>query len=112
MIYSRWRPDVGGYDYFESAERRGLGDDLPVPALPEGTAIGVASTDIGRAPPSALRPVGSGPVARGSVLPLSRAGLSGGPFTALSAAPWWVTAALAGVAAGVVVWEIRRESGR
>lgn len=77
MIYSRWRPDVGGYDYFQSAERRGLGDDLPVPKLNGGTAIGVASTDIGRPAPGALHPAGSGPVAKGSILPLSRQGLSG-----------------------------------
>lgn len=77
MIYSRWRPDTGGYDYFQSAERRGLGDDLPVPKLTGGTAIGVASTDIGRPAPGALHPAGSGPVAKGSILPLSRQGLSG-----------------------------------
>jgi hypothetical protein len=77
MIYSRWRPDVGGYDYFQSAERRGLGDDLPVPKLSGGTAIGVASTDIGRPSPGALHPAGNGPVAKGSILPLSRQGLSG-----------------------------------
>jgi len=76
VIYSRWRPDTGGYDYFQSAERRGLGDDLPVPKLYGGTAIGVASTDIGRPAPGALRPAGSGPVAKGSILPLSRQGLS------------------------------------
>jgi hypothetical protein len=107
MIYSRWRPDVGGYEYFESTERRGLGDDLPMPKLPAGTAIGVASTDIGRPAPGALRPAGSGPVPKGSILPLSREGLSG-VFGPLSMLPWWVSAALAGVAAGVIVWEIKR----
>lgn len=109
MIYSRWRPDTGGYDYFASAERRGLGDDLPVPKLPAGTAIGVASTDIGRPPPPGMKHVGSGPVARGSVMPMSRAGLSGvGPFGPLSMLPWWVTTAAIGIAAGVVFWEFRR----
>ena len=76
MMYSRWRPDVGGYDYFHSAERRGLGDDLPKPNLTGGTDIGVASTDIGRPSPGALHPAGNGPVAKGSILPLSRQGLS------------------------------------
>lgn len=75
MIYSRWRPDRGGYDYYESGERRGLGDDLPVPDMPMGTAIGVASTDIGRVPSGSVRHVGSGAVARGSLMPISRAGL-------------------------------------
>lgn len=111
MIYSRWRPDVGGYDYFESAERRGLGDDLPVPKLYGGTAIGVASTDIGRPSPGALRPAGSGPVAKGSILPLSRQGLSG-TFEALSMAPWWVTAGVLGALALGIVWEIRRSPSK
>jgi len=110
VIYSRWRPDTGGYDYFEASERRGLGDDLPTPKLPAGTDIGVASTDIGRPAPGPLRPAGSGPVAKGSILPLSRQGLSGGPFSALSAAPWWATAALIGLSAGVIYWEIRRSA--
>lgn len=76
MIYSRWRPDRGGYDYFESAERAGLGDDMAVPDMPMGTSIGVASTDIGRSPGASVRAVGSGAEARGSVMPMSRAGLS------------------------------------
>lgn len=107
MMYSRWRPDRGGYDYFASAERRGLGDDLPVPKLPPGTAIGVASTDIGRPPPGDLRPAGSGAVAKGSILPLSRAGLSG-TFDALNWLPGWVTVAALGVAAVAVAWEVSR----
>ena len=74
MIYSAWRPHQGGYDHFESSERLGLGDDLPLPQLPAGTVIGVASTDIGR-PANGLRRVGSGQFARGSVMPLSRSGL-------------------------------------
>lgn len=107
MIYSRWRPDIGGYDYFQSSERRGLGDDLPVPKLSGGTAIGVASTDIGRPSPGALTPMGSGPVARGSILPLSRQGLSGG-FGPLSMAPWWVTAVLGLALVGGIAWELKR----
>ena len=83
MIYSRWRPDKGGYDYFESAERRGLGDDLPVPQLPFVTnGIGVASTDAGRAPSETLRFIGSGLDAKGAILPLSRRGLAGTGVTA------------------------------
>lgn len=82
MIYSRWRPD-GGYDYYSTAERRGLGDDLPVPQLRAVSPIGVPSTDIGRALPSSARLVGRGALARGSVAPLDRAGLSGfGAFNA------------------------------
>jgi hypothetical protein len=75
VIYSRWRPD-GGYDYYQSAERRGLGDDLPIPHLASIGGIGVPSTDAGRHMPSGTRYVGSGPVARGSIAPLDRRGLS------------------------------------
>jgi hypothetical protein len=77
MIYSRWRPDKGGYDYFETSERYGLGDDLPVPKLSASSAIGVASVDAGRVPPTHARFVGSGRYAKGMIMPTSRAGLSG-----------------------------------
>lgn len=75
MIYSRWRPDRGGYDYFESSERYGLGDDLPTPRLRPGK-IGVASTSAGRPIPSGARYVGSGALARGVIAPMETAGLS------------------------------------
>ena len=84
MKYSRWRPDTGGYDYFEAADRFGLGDDLPVPRLTGGTDIGIASTDIGRNPIAATRPAGSGRTPQGSIMPLSRQGLSGGVFEAMN----------------------------
>jgi hypothetical protein len=77
VIYSKWIPDTGGYAYYESSERRGLGDDLPVPRLTDTTAIGVASTDIGRAMPLGAKIVGYGPLAMGSVAPFDRSGLSG-----------------------------------
>lgn len=78
MIYSRWRPDTGGYDYFDSPSTRyGLGDDLPVPSLTNTTVLGVASTDIGRPLPSDAVLVGSGPIARGMVAPMNKAGLKG-----------------------------------
>lgn len=108
-MYSRWRPDTGGYDYFESTERVGLGDDLAVPNLPMGTAIGVASTDIGRKPTGQLTPRGSGQVAVGGVMPLSREGLSGAG-SVLESFPWWVTAGLIGAAIGVAVYELRRSA--
>ena len=110
MMYSRWRPDTGGYDYFQGSERFGLGDDLPVPKLPGGTEIGVASTDIGRRPGAALQPMGSGPTARGSILPLSRQGLSGGLFDAMRAVPWWAIPVVGAVTVGAVVllWPKKR----
>lgn len=77
MVYSRWRPDKGGYDYFEASERRGLGDDMPVPQLTIASELGVASTDAGRSANGGLRHAGAGPLPRGAILPLSRSGLAG-----------------------------------
>jgi len=100
MIYSAWRPDRGGYDYYESAERVGMGDDLPVPQLTPVSAIGVPSTDVGRTPRGELRTAGSGPLPRGMVLPLSRDGLSG--IDVATGAPL-VLAAIAGLIAGYLI---------
>jgi len=77
VIYSSWVPDRGGYAYYQTNERLGLSDDLPIPKLPKGTAIGVASTSIGRPMPLGAKIVGYGPLARGSVTKLDRSGLSG-----------------------------------
>lgn len=107
MIYSRWRPDRGGYDYFESTERRPLGDDLPVPRLLPMGALGVASTDIGRRVPAGARYVGSGELARGSITPLSRSGLSG-VVTFFQSIPTWLVFT-GGVTLG---WLLRRGSKR
>lgn len=96
MIYSRWRPDKGGYDYYETAERRGMGDDLPVPRLQARSPIGVASTSIGRVPNGPVKAVGSGELARGSIMPLDRSGLSGGD-TAISMLPKIVAVAVVGL---------------
>lgn len=77
MIYSKWIPDRGGYEYYEVPERRGMGDDLPIPKLRATSPLGVASTSIGRTPPLAGKLVGTGPIARGCIMPLDRTGLSG-----------------------------------
>ncbi len=77
MLYSKWLPDRGGYAYFESAEKLGLGDDLPVPSFRATSPIGVASTEVGRRMPAGARLVGYGDLARGSVVPLDRSMLSG-----------------------------------
>lgn len=75
MVYSRWRPDSGGYDYFKSSERRGLGDDLPTPQL-RGGKLGTASTVAGRKIPPGARRIGSGPLPRGVIAPLDTRGLA------------------------------------
>lgn len=78
MIFSRWRPDTGGYDYFDSPSTRyGLGDDLPVPRLDTVAGVGAPSTDIGRDMPLDAKLIGSGPLARGMVAPMNKAGLTG-----------------------------------
>lgn len=77
MIYSQWQPDRGTYRYLEARERRGLGDDLPTPALPLGTSIGVPSVDAGRKAPAGVRVVGQGEQPLGSVTPASKRGLAG-----------------------------------
>lgn len=77
MLYSKWIPHKGGYAYYETSERLGLGDDLPVPRLRQASSIGVASTDIGRALPLGAKIVGYGPLAKGSVTALDRSGLGG-----------------------------------
>jgi len=71
VIYSRWRPETGGYDYFEAGPGIPLGNDLPKPSLGIGSSIGVASVDIGRKMPLGAKHVGSGPVAKGMVTPVA-----------------------------------------
>lgn len=94
MRYSSFRADTGDYDVFEApAERRGLADDMPVPPLVSGSPIGVASTDIGRPPPSGLRYVGRSPLPVGAIMPLSRAGLKPMGSTSdglVMGLPWYV----------------------
>ncbi len=109
MIYSRFRPDKGGYDYFESPERFGLGDDLPTPSLPGGTAIGVPSVTAGRVPPKAgLRAVGSGKEARGMIMPTDRTGLEG--IGALAMPNIWVSMGV-GVVLGAAFYYAAKKRG-
>jgi hypothetical protein len=98
LIYSQWLPDRGGYAHYETSERRGLGDDLPTPRLHQVSAIGVASTDIGRPLPLGAKIVGYGPLAQGSVVPMDRRGLSG---IDLNDPLWLAYVGLGLVAAGV-----------
>jgi hypothetical protein len=109
MIYSRWRPDTGGYDYFESPERYALADDLPTPSVFGGSAIGVSSLACGRKIPMGARPAGSGASAKGVIAPVSRAGLSGVGQTLLSAPTWlWALGGAAAGLAGGIIWRRRR----
>ena len=69
MIYSRWDPSSGDYDYFEAPERPGINDDLPIPDLPTGTDIGVPSVECGRPLPPGASHVGTGDAAVGLITP-------------------------------------------
>ena len=107
MIFSRWRPDTGGYDYFDSPSTRyGLGDDLPVPRLTNTTELGVSSTDIGREIPGDASLIGSGPLARGMVAPMNKAGLKGLDWSG-SGVKFGV-AVLCGVGLGFLLGKARR----
>jgi hypothetical protein len=81
MIFSRWQPTTGGYDYYDSPSTRfGLGDDLPVPRFQTMKALGLnigCSTDIGRPLPADAQKIGSGPLARGMMAAMDRVGASG-----------------------------------
>ena len=106
MRYSQWLPDRGGYAYYETSERRGLGDDLPIPQLKQISDIGVASTDVGRAMPLGAKLVGYGAVAVGSIVPLDRSGLSG--LGGLPSQGTLLLGALAAAAAAVGVVLVRK----
>lgn len=109
MIYSRWRPDTGGYDYLSSPSTRyGLGDDLPVPSLTNTTELGVASTDIGRPVPMDAVPAGSGPIARGMVAPMNKSGLKGLGLDWSSSGVKLGAAILAGLGLGFLLGKYRR----
>lgn len=69
LIYSRWRPDEGGYDYFQSSLRQNINDDLPAPEL-VASKIGVPSIEAGRPIPRDSVPIGSGELAVGLVAPV------------------------------------------
>lgn len=107
MIYSRWRPDTGGYDYFESSERYALADDLPTPSIGGESPIGISSLSCGRKIPSGARNVGSGAFAQGVIAPLSRVGLSGNGVFGMPSWVGYVAAAVGGTLALGVYLELR-----
>lgn len=115
MIYSRWDPATGNYDYYEALDRIGLNDDLPIPALPLATKLGVPSVECGRPLPRGARHIGSGESARGSIVPPASVQLAASLTGTL--APWlgnpWVmlTAGLV-VGAGVVHFYYKSRRGR
>jgi len=67
LTYSRWDPSSGRYEYFETNQRPGLNNDMPVPKMPAATDIGVPSTECGRPIPSGARRSGDGEFAEGFI---------------------------------------------
>lgn len=83
ITYSRWEPSGGYYDYFEADQSPGINDDLPVPALPSATELGVPSTECGRPVPSGAEYIGAGYEAVGLMAvpaPVEQLGQSGEPL--------------------------------
>ena len=70
LVYSRWRPDIGGFEYFQTADQHNINDDLPTPELLPPTKIGLPSMEAGRSLPHGARKVGEGALARGLIAPV------------------------------------------
>jgi len=88
VIYSRWRPEGDGYDYFDVDEVVNINDDLPTPDLREAGRLGVPSIEAGRPIPAGASWVGNGDDAIGLVAPVdSRRLVSRSHIGALEPAP-------------------------
>jgi hypothetical protein len=83
MIFSAWNPD-GGYDYYMSEQRHGIGDDLPdVPMPAPINDIGVPAQDVGRRIPYGTKLVGRGSTPKGLIAPMARGQVKGISGTSL-----------------------------
>jgi hypothetical protein len=112
MIYSRWKPDTGGYEYLEVPGGHNINDDLPTPELRPATKIGVPSIEAGRPVPAGAQVIGEGDEAVGVIAPVdparivrrtrSLAGLDVGS----SSTVLWVAAGVTGVA---LLWYIAKK---
>jgi hypothetical protein len=110
-IYSRWKPDTGGFEYLQAPGSYNLNDDLPAPELRPATKIGVPSIEAGRPIPPGAQVVGEGAVAVGVIAPVeasrlvrrtrSLAGIDGSP----SPTTLWIIAGAAGLA---LLWYVRK----
>jgi hypothetical protein len=112
MIYSRWKPDTGGFEYLEVPGGHNINDDLPTPELRPATKIGVPSIEAGRPVPAGAQVIGEGDEAVGVIAPVdqarivrrtrSLAGLDGAP----SSTVLWLAAGAAGAA---LLWYIAKK---
>ena len=115
LIYSRWRPDDGGYDYFITSDSPNINDDLPAPVLPQATKIGVPSIEAGRLIPAGARSSGHGDLAVGVVAPVDPSrivrrvrSLAGIEILGKPAMPW----ILGGTAVFAIAWYVIRKESR
>ncbi len=108
MLYSRFDPVGGYYDYFEvGGPLAALNDDLPVPRMPrpvdgKGGAIGLPSVECGRPIPSGAVHAGRGDFAEGHIAPPNGVRLSG--TSGMGAWAVDVASFLAGAGLVGVVW--------
>jgi hypothetical protein len=103
MIYSKWKPSSGGYEYYEGNDKSvPMGDDLPKPKLPIGTEIGVASIECGRKLPSAASYKGSGTQAIGLITPSQNSSSLGSLGDLIPSAPVSIAGALGIILGGLI----------
>lgn len=113
IVYSRWRPDDGSYDYFVANLVQNINDDLPAPELEPATKIGVPSIEAGRPIPSGARKAGSGDEAVGLIAPVDgsrivRRSRSLGSFSFQEGPPTWVWAVVGVGLFGSIFFYIRK----
>lgn len=110
MIYSRFVPAKGIYQYFDvPGEDRPINADLPVPAMPRVVnGIGAPAIFAGRPLPAGARLVGAGFHARGMVAAPTNAPLDDATLPTSSEAVAWVKgggwAWIAGGLVAVALW--------
>ena len=108
MLYSRFDPVAGHYDYYEAGSPlAALNDDLPVPAMPrkvagKGHAIGLPSVECGRPIPAGATHVGTGQFAEGHIAPPAGVRLEGTSVTGSWAMD--IASFIAGAAAVGAIW--------
>jgi hypothetical protein len=105
MIYSCFDDARGVYRYYKDDTGRPMNSDLPVPTLTGETKTGYPSIDAARPLPSGAKPFGQGWHARGIVVRCG-SGLSG--LGAVEFDKRSVLLVLAGVASGIVIYQLVR----
>ncbi len=103
--FSQWQPD-GSYRYYDAPGHMApLGDDMPSVHAVEVNGIGFPSSEYGQKLPTGARYAGTGPEAKGIVVPMDHSRLSGVPSFTASPVFWMLLGG--GIVAGCVWW--RRE---